>query len=88
MTVRTTVTLILRLLIDQNEPGTLRGILCDVSSGADHTFTGEYSLVALLRAIAHSTDEAGASEAVAQPAAIDKSQVTIQPPPPPIEIGG
>jgi hypothetical protein len=46
---RTTIVYILRLLVDETEPGALRGILRQVDSGCEHTFTSEEGLLHLLR---------------------------------------
>ena len=42
---RTTIVYILRLLVDETEPGALRGILRDVSSGEERAFTSEQGLL-------------------------------------------
>lgn len=46
---RTTHALILRLLVDTDEPGALRGVLRPVGDPGEHPFTDESSLLALLR---------------------------------------
>jgi len=45
---RTTVVYILRLLVDETEPGVLHGILRDVTSGEQYTFPSEQGLLELL----------------------------------------
>lgn len=45
---RNTVIYILRLLVDETDPAVLRGILRDVASGEEHTFSGEQGLLDLL----------------------------------------
>ncbi len=46
---RTTLTLILRLLVDSNEPEALRGAIQAVSSKKEHTFNNGQSLLEWLR---------------------------------------
>ena len=50
-------TLILRLLVDADEPQTLRGLLSAVANGEENSFTDEQSLLALLHRIGHTTGE-------------------------------
>ena len=45
---RTTVVFILRLLVDEGEPGVLRGTLRDVSSGEEQAFSDLPALLELL----------------------------------------
>jgi hypothetical protein len=45
---RSTVVYILRLLVDEVESGALRGFLRNVSSGEEHVFSSEQSLLELL----------------------------------------
>jgi len=42
---RTTVVYILRLLVDDIEPGALRGILRNVTNGEEHAFSSEQALL-------------------------------------------
>jgi hypothetical protein len=46
---RTMQTFVLRLLVDSNEPQTLRGVIRSVASGEEHAFTAEQDLLAYLR---------------------------------------
>ncbi len=46
---RTTRTLILRLLVDADEPNVLRGVLRPVSETDEHPFADEEALLVLLR---------------------------------------
>jgi hypothetical protein len=46
---RTTVVYIVRLLVDENEPDALRGVLREVNSGEEHSFSSEQDLLDLLR---------------------------------------
>ncbi len=46
---RTTVTYILRLLVDDDEPGSLRGILKSIAGNEELSFTDAASLMDLLR---------------------------------------
>jgi hypothetical protein len=48
---RTTQTLILRLLVDPGEPQALHGVLQTVADGEEHTFCDAQSLLAVLRAL-------------------------------------
>ena len=45
---RTTVVYILRLLVDNTEPDTLRGTLRNVTNGEEHAFSCEQGLLELL----------------------------------------
>ncbi len=45
---RTTHTLILRLLVDSNHSGRLRGVIHDVASGEEQSFVNEQELLAQL----------------------------------------
>gem|GEM_PF-5988871 len=49
MIVRTTMTLILRLLIDESQPETLHGVMQTVASNEEYTFSDGLSLLELLR---------------------------------------
>ncbi len=42
-------TFVVRLLMDTEEPGTLRGVVRTVATAQDHTFTDEAMLLKLLR---------------------------------------
>jgi hypothetical protein len=46
---RTTVVYIVRLLVDENEPDALRGVLREVNSGEEYAFSSEQGLLELLR---------------------------------------
>lgn len=46
---RTTMTFILRLLLDSSEPEALRGVLQSVANGEEHPFSNADSLLKLLR---------------------------------------
>lgn len=48
---RTTQTLILRLLVDPGEPEALRGVLQTVINGEEHAFSDAQSLLAVLHAL-------------------------------------
>jgi hypothetical protein len=52
---RTIRTFILRLLVDIDEPQTLRGMLRSVVDNEEHSFTDEQSLLALLYSVSHIT---------------------------------
>lgn len=56
---RTTLVFILRLLVDEDEPGSLRGILCNVTSGEQQAFSSEPALLELLHAQAGRTIDNG-----------------------------
>ena len=45
---RNTVVYILRLLVDESEPEGLHGVLRNVASGVEHTFSSEQGLLELL----------------------------------------
>ena len=48
---RTTLTFVLRLLVDTNEPQQLRGTLHSIADNADHSFANAQVLLDLLRQI-------------------------------------
>lgn len=50
-------TFILRLLVDEDEPQTLRGVLRVVADDEERSFTDEESLLALLRRMGHASEE-------------------------------
>ena len=58
---RTVQTFILRLLVDPDDPGALRGALEPVPEGASRPFVGGEQLLALLRSAAKLPSEAPAA---------------------------
>jgi hypothetical protein len=48
---RATETFVLRLLVDNGEPGRLCGVLRSVASGEEHAFTDGQALLALLHVL-------------------------------------
>lgn len=48
-------TFVLRLLVDTDEPQTLRGVLRAVADDEEHPFTDEQALLALLYGMGHAT---------------------------------
>jgi hypothetical protein len=55
--VHTVETFILRLLIDPDEPGVLRGALRPMPEGKPHPFADEQALLACLHRLAHQQQE-------------------------------
>ncbi len=54
---RKTIVFILRLLVDESGPEVLRGMLRNVNSGKEHSFSTDQALLELLRANAtHASD--------------------------------
>jgi hypothetical protein len=58
---RTTLTFVLRLLVDTDDPQALRGMIRTVGS-AEHTFADEQTLLALLRQMMECVTDTGRPE--------------------------
>jgi len=59
---RTTLTFVLRLLVDTDDPQALRGMIRTVGSAEEHAFADEQALLALLRQVMRRVAEAGRPE--------------------------
>ncbi len=59
---RAVQTFVLKLLLDTERPGELRGLLCSVSDNAEYTFSDAESLLVLLRQFAGAREGPRADE--------------------------